>query len=206
MRKAHVVYVLLALAGCSKQESQAPAPAAAKLLLDGDTPIIISDTSGFPGGEKVGRPLPGGTTALYMQTVPLFSSWPNNGPSGKLTELYPSYSTFDGVQITVSSNTPPTASYCTTGQECHIKIWYEDKNNPTIFFDYNPHGAHALVLKSTQNAFDKYINWASATNGNNIVNPTSTDIKKIEVFTTGKPTDLDCSTTGTLCTVLIQVK
>ena len=207
MRKVQVVCALLALAGCSKQESQGPAPAAGKRPGDGETPIVVSDTSGFPGGERVGRPPTGTATALYMETGPPFSSWPNNGgASGNVTEIYPPFTTFEGVQVTVSTSTPPTTTYCTTaGQACHVKIWYEDLNNPTIFFDYDPHGAHLLVLKSTQNAFDKYTNWASPTNGNDIIDPTNTNIKKIRIETTGKPEELDCSGAA-LCTVSIQVK
>jgi hypothetical protein len=83
-----------------------------------------------------------------------------------------------------------------------VKIWYEDNNNPTIFFDFDSTGNHQLVLKSTQNAFNTYTNWANA-NGTNIVDPTTTNIKKIEIRDTGQPTTVQCPT---MCSVTINVK
>src|SRR5215471_5894590 len=97
------------LAGCAKQEE-------AKKPMD-DTPIIVSDSGGTPGGGgTVGLP-----TSLSNQKA-AFSGWPNNGKAGKdVTEMYPPFTKFTNIQITVGTNPPTT--YCAGASQCDVQCW-----------------------------------------------------------------------------------
>lgn len=207
---AMAIWSIAMLGGCSKQEPPKP-------LGDGqDQPITISDTSSAPGPDGTSGKKTGGvaaTTSLYMQSspppgstmAPLFSSWNNDNPgNGQIKEIYPPYATFDGIQVTVNGATPPTTTYCNMNpSKCDVKIWYEDQNNPTIFFDYDANGSKKLKLKSTQNNFEKYVNWADATKGNNIIDPTNANLSKLSIDTGGGSTVVQCSSG---CTIAILVK
>lgn len=189
---------LCALAGCSKQETPAPSQPAAKGVLDGDSPIIISDTTGRPTGSA-GTPV-----ALNMKRVGgTFKDWPHNGSNNAdITQIWPAYTTLDNVQVTYNGN---TTSYCTGGGQCEVRIWYEDANNPTIKVNFTPQATHITTLSSTQNQFQTWLNWNDATSGGQISDPTNTNIKKIEIQTTGQPTTA-CNGSTPGCTITVNLK
>jgi hypothetical protein len=196
MRNVHVVcagaavLAAMVLTGCSKQEPPAAPPKEeAKKPMD-DTPIIISDSGSKPGGD-VGLP-----TSL-SNTKAAFSSWPNNGTAGKgVTEIYPPFTKFTNIQITVGTNPPTT--YCAGATQCSVECEVDSSGLKKISFQYDASKPHAFTLSSSSAHFNDFVNWAS---GLEITDPTAgNNIKNVKI---GKD-KIDCD--KTTCAVMINAQ
>jgi hypothetical protein len=170
------------LTGCNKEPE-------AKKPMD-DTPIIVSDSGGKPGGLA-------GTPTSLSNSKAAFSSWPNNGSSGKgVTQIYPPFTTF--TNVTVAAGTNPPVTYCAGAKQCNVECWLDGTGSNKISFQYVAASEHPFSLASSATNFNDFTNWAA---GLQITDPQAdSSIKKIKAGSDM----IDCS--STTCQVTINAK